>query len=129
MMAFNIALKVPKYFGFLCNKICHQELSKLAQSGHTAMPLLSSNLFPLLQLRLIFLKMGQPWPLFQTNNKIAKISECGKMSCPSSIWRWDSNPQPLKHESSPITTRPWLPPSIYHFFPFLCLSFFHSQPV
>ena len=31
-----------------------------------------------------------------------------KMSCPSSIWRQDSNPQPLEHETSPITTRPGL---------------------
>ena len=31
------------------------------------------------------------------------------MSCPSSIWGRDLNPQPLKHESSPITTRPGLP--------------------
>ena len=29
---------------------------------------------------------------------------------PSSIWCWDSNPRPLKHELSPITTRPGLPP-------------------
>ena len=28
----------------------------------------------------------------------------------SSIWCWDSNPQPLEHESSPVTTRPGLPP-------------------
>ena len=34
-----------------------------------------------------------------------------KKSCPSSIWHWDSNPQPLEHESSPITTRPGLPPN------------------
>ena len=27
---------------------------------------------------------------------------------PSSIWRWDSNPRPFEHKSSPITTRPWL---------------------
>ena len=32
------------------------------------------------------------------------------MSCPSSIWRQDSNSQPLEHESPPITTRPGLPP-------------------
>ena len=32
------------------------------------------------------------------------------MSCPSSIWCWDLNPRPLEHESSPITTRPGLPP-------------------
>ena len=28
---------------------------------------------------------------------------------PSSILRWDSNPQPLEHESPPITTRPGQP--------------------
>ena len=32
------------------------------------------------------------------------------MSCTSSIWRQNSNPQPLELESSPITTRPGLPP-------------------
>ena len=26
--------------------------------------------------------------------------------CPSSIWGWDSNPQPLEHESPPVTARP-----------------------
>ena len=31
--------------------------------------------------------------------------------CPSSIRRRDSNPQPLKHESLPISTRPGLPPN------------------
>ena len=30
------------------------------------------------------------------------------MNDPSSLWCWDSNPQPLEHESSPITTRPEL---------------------
>ena len=32
------------------------------------------------------------------------------MSCPSSIQCWDSKPQPLKHELTPITTRPGLLP-------------------
>ena len=32
------------------------------------------------------------------------------MSCPSSIRRQDSNPRPLERESTPITTRPGLPP-------------------
>ena len=31
-----------------------------------------------------------------------------KMSCPSYLRLWDLNPWPLKHESSPITTRPGL---------------------
>ena len=35
-----------------------------------------------------------------------------KMSRSSSIRCWDLNPQPLIHESSPITTRPGLPPLI-----------------
>ena len=43
--------------------------------------------------------------LFQTNNTVLTTNQCEKMSCPSSIWRWDSNPQPLDRESSPITTR------------------------
>ena len=41
--------------------------------------------------------------LFQTNNAIFTINKCEK--CPSSIQCWDSNPRPLEHESSPITTR------------------------
>ena len=45
---------------------------------------------------------------FQTNNIVFKTSQ--KMSCPCSIVRWDSNPWPLKHEPSPITSRPGLPP-------------------
>ena len=30
------------------------------------------------------------------------------MSCPSSTWHWDSNPQPSERESPPKTTRPGL---------------------
>ena len=42
---------------------------------------------------------------FQTNNTIFTTNQCEKMSCPSSIWRQDLNNQPLKQQSSPITTR------------------------
>ena len=42
---------------------------------------------------------------FQANNVVLT-----KMSCPSSISCQDSNPWPLEHQSSPITTRPGLPP-------------------
>ena len=41
-----------------------------------------------------------------------------KKSCPSCIRAWDSNPQPFKHESSPITTRPGLPPYFFDIWPF-----------
>ena len=34
--------------------------------------------------------------------------KCEKMLCPFSIWCKDSNPRPLEHESSPVTTRPGL---------------------
>ena len=47
---------------------------------------------------------------FQTNNKNFTPNQFEKMSCPSSIRRWDSNPRPLKRESPPITTSPGLPP-------------------
>ena len=42
------------------------------------------------------------------------------MSCLSSIQHWDLNPQPLEHEPPPITTRPWLPPSIEIFAAEIC---------
>ena len=42
---------------------------------------------------------------FQANNNtIFTANSCEKY--PSSIWRWDSNTQPLEHEYPPITTRP-----------------------
>ena len=40
---------------------------------------------------------------FQTNNTNSTPNQCEK--CPSSIRCRDSNPQPLEHESLPITTR------------------------
>ena len=36
-------------------------------------------------------------------------------NCPSSIWCWDTNPQPSQYRSSPITTRPGLPPCFSKF--------------
>ena len=60
--------------------------------------------------------MGQPglffvyFQSFQTNNIIFTTNQCEKMSCPSSLRRLDSNPQPLERESPPITTRPGLQP-------------------
>ena len=45
---------------------------------------------------------------FQINNPIFTTNQCE--NCPSSIRHWDSNPRPLKHEPSPITTRPRLSP-------------------
>ena len=32
---FKIAQKVAKYLGYFGKKICHHEISKIAQSGHT----------------------------------------------------------------------------------------------
>ena len=66
--------------------------------------------------REIFLKMGQPRPLFlfifglfRQTLQIFRTNICENF--PSSIWCRDLNPQPLEGESSPITTRPGLPPS------------------
>ena len=39
VVLFKIAQKVGNYFGHFSSNICHQELSKIVQSGHTgAMP-------------------------------------------------------------------------------------------
>ena len=43
------------------------------------------------------------------------------MSCPSSKWCQDSNSRPLKHELSPINTRPGLPPSLVKCYSCCCL--------
>ena len=47
---------------------------------------------------------------------IQLLQQINVKKCPSSIWRWDSNPRPFKHESSPITTRPGLTPTSYDCF-------------
>ena len=55
---------------------------------------------------------------FQTYNTIFTTKQYEKMSKgQSSIWRRDWNPQPFEHESSPITTRPGLPPHFAIMFP------------
>ena len=43
------------------------------------------------------------------------LEQINVKKCPSSILRLDLNPRPLEHVSSPITTRPWLPPYIAFF--------------
>ena len=34
-MVFTTTHKVPKHLGYFCNKNCYQEITKIAQSGHT----------------------------------------------------------------------------------------------
>ena len=83
--------------------------------------------FPIILLISIFFKKWANHGLFfvyfqsfQTNNTIFITNQCQKLSkCPSSIRFWDLNPQPFKHESSPITTTPGLPPLIFIFSIFL----------
>ena len=40
MDVFKTAQNVNIHLGYLCKKICHQELSKIPKSGHTAMYIL-----------------------------------------------------------------------------------------
>ena len=67
-----------------------------------------------LPFELIFFKWANPglfliyFLSFQTNNTIFTTNQCKKYPC--IIQRQDLNRRPLKHESSPITTRPGLPP-------------------
>ena len=65
---------------------------------------------------IFFLKIG-PTPasflfLFSVFFKqtLQFLQQINVKKCPSSIRRRDSNPRPFEHESSPITTRPGLPP-------------------
>ena len=63
----------------------------------------------------IFLKMGQPRPLFSFIFGLFKqtlqfLQQLYVKKCPSSIRCRDSNPRPSECESLPITTRPGLPP-------------------
>ena len=58
----------------------------------------------------IFIFLNGPTPAsfsffgsFRANNTIFTANQCEKISCPFSIRHWDLNPQPLVHESSPIT--------------------------
>ena len=58
--------------------------------------------------------MGQPRPLFSFifglfKQTIQFLQQINMQKCRSSKRRQDSNPQPLAHKSSPITTRPGLP--------------------
>ena len=39
------------------------------------------------------------------------LQQINVKKCPSSKWHRDLNPRPLEHESSPMTTRPELPPN------------------
>ena len=59
--------------------------------------------------------MGQRRPLFRLFLVFSKkqYNFYNNSMCPSSIWHRDSNPQPFEHESSPITTRPGLPPYLW----------------
>ena len=57
--------------------------------------------------------MYYPRPLFNIFSvfflQILQILQQNNVKkCPSSRWRWDSNPQPSVHESASITTRPGL---------------------
>ena len=71
-----------------------------------------------------FLNMTQSRPLFCLFSVfVKKKNQCEK--CPFSIQYQDSNPQPFKHESTNITTRPGLPPR--SLFVYICPSSIQRQ--
>ena len=59
-----------------------------------------------------FKKIGHPQPLFiyfrLFKQTLQFLQPINVKKYPSSIRCWDLNPQPLEHESPPITTRPGL---------------------
>ena len=54
----------------------------------------------------VYFQLRKQTTIFTTN-------KCEK--CPSSKWHWDSNTQPLEHESPPLTTGPGLPPKLVRY--------------
>ena len=66
--------------------------------------------------KIFFKKNGQPRPLLSfifglfKQTSLQFLQQIQEKKCPSSIWCRDLNPQPLEHESPPITTRPGFPP-------------------
>ena len=58
--------------------------------------------------------MGQPRPLFVYfrlfKQTLQFLQQINVKKCLSSIRRWDLNSQPSDYVSSPLTTRPGLPP-------------------
>ena len=68
----------------------------------------------------LFLKMGQPRPLFCLllvfSNKRYKFYNKLCEKCRSSIPHWDSNSQPSDYDSPPLTTRPGLLPTFVYFY-------------
>ena len=77
-----------------------------------------------------FLKIAPPglffvyFLSFEINKQTVQfLQQINVKKCRSSIiWCWDSNPRPIEHESSRITTRPGLPPNLPQFFVPLALT-------
>ena len=64
----------------------------------------------MLLLQEIFLKWAIPGLFFVyfclLMQTLQFLQQINMKKCPTSMWRWDLNPWPLKHESPLITTRP-----------------------
>ena len=56
----------------------------------------------------VFLKMANIGLFFVDFGLFKQTIQFTVKKCPSSLQCWDSNPQSLDHELSPITTRPGL---------------------
>ena len=97
------------------SRLKQQEKTSLAWSldGKVQMFRLFLKYFVIL-LFFYFFKEGNPASFcFFFSNK--QYNLCNKsmwkmFKCPTSIWHWDSYKWPSENESSPITTRPRLPP-------------------
>ena len=51
--------------------------------------------------------------VFSSKQTVQFLQQINVKKCTSCIWGWDSNPRPLEHESSPITTRPGQQPETH----------------
>ena len=114
--------KLGLQFGKIPNnhaKNC-QRFSEFCQNGKISQNLVTlrlgtrSALFLSFILRKRFFRIGHShlfsFIFSHYYKNITNITSHNWEKCPSSICCWDPNPQPIEHESLPITTRTGLPP-------------------
>ena len=105
----------PSFFGII------QKLERILHYCFFKNVLFSAIFCQNLAIPSLFLsKMGHLRPLFHIlvfSTHFELLQQINVKKCPSNMGRRDSNPRPLKHELSPITTRPGLLPYLS-----ICLS-------
>ena len=93
MTFLKVAKEVTKYMGYSCYKICHLDIRKIAQSGHTVRSAGAENF--ILVFIFMFEKVDHATPSERANelscsdnycagvNHIKRLNDCSKVSRPN----------------------------------------------